>query len=154
VNTVVVDAGVLVCGFLEDEPHTNEARTLADAYGGGYVGLIAPSLLPHEFANSILKAVRGGRVPLSEALDIMERFDELSLRLHPVDPARAFSLAHQHGRSAYDAAYLALAEQEGVPLITADLRLYNAVKEALPWVIWLPEWRSHIELDPSEEQEE
>jgi predicted nucleic acid-binding protein len=40
-------------------------------------------------------------------------------------------------RSAYDAAYLALADREREPLITADERLYNAVHPKLKWVLWL-----------------
>ena len=153
-NTVVVDAGVLVCGFMADEPYMDEARLLANAFGQGRVMLIAPSLLPHEFTNSILKAVRRDRLSLCEALDIMGQFDGLSLLLYPVDVLHAFGLAQQYGRTAYDAAYLALAEQEGVPLITADERLYNAVRKALPWVVWLPEWRSRISLGQPEEPQE
>ncbi len=36
--------------------------------------------------------------------------------------------------SAYDASYLALADEESIPLITADERLYNTVKKDLPWI--------------------
>lgn len=39
--------------------------------------------------------------------------------------------------AAYDAHYLALAEREGCEYWTADQRLWNTVKAALPWVRWL-----------------
>jgi predicted nucleic acid-binding protein len=42
-----------------------------------------------------------------------------------------------YGRSVYDSSYLALAEQEGVDLITADERLLNSVQKDLPWVRWI-----------------
>jgi predicted nucleic acid-binding protein len=43
---------------------------------------------------------------------------------------------------AYDAAYLALAEHEGIPFVTGDKQLYNAVKGRLPWVRWVGDYRS------------
>jgi predicted nucleic acid-binding protein len=51
-------------------------------------------------------------------------------------------LAHQYIRSVYDALYVALALQEGCQLVTADGRLYNALRPVLPdtmlWVGDLP----------------
>jgi len=44
-----------------------------------------------------------------------------------------------YNRSLYDASYLALAETERIPLITADKGLYNAVKKDLKWVKWIGE---------------
>jgi predicted nucleic acid-binding protein len=49
-------------------------------------------------------------------------------------------LAVRFDRSAYDAAYLALAELTERPLITGDRRLYNAVNEHLDWVEWLADY--------------
>jgi predicted nucleic acid-binding protein len=49
-------------------------------------------------------------------------------------------LALRFDRSAYDAAYLALAEATGQSLITGDRRLFNAVQEHLTWVHWIGEY--------------
>jgi predicted nucleic acid-binding protein len=43
--------------------------------------------------------------------------------------------------AAYDSHYLALAEMLGCELWTGDRRLYNAVKDELPWVKWLGDYR-------------
>ena len=48
-----------------------------------------------------------------------------------------FQLALQHDRSAYDSAYVALAQYLGVWLFTADRRLFNAVGSALDYVKWI-----------------
>ena len=49
-------------------------------------------------------------------------------------------LALRFDRSAYDAAYLALAEKTKEPLITGDRRLYRAVREHLDWVQWMGDY--------------
>jgi hypothetical protein len=49
-------------------------------------------------------------------------------------------LARQFNRSAYDAAYLTLAQDTGQQFITGDLRLYNAVHSQLNWVLWIEDY--------------
>jgi predicted nucleic acid-binding protein len=44
------------------------------------------------------------------------------------------SLARRFDQSAYDAAYLTLAETRQEPLITVDLDQRNAVRDHLDWV--------------------
>jgi predicted nucleic acid-binding protein len=50
------------------------------------------------------------------------------------------ALAHEI--TAYDSAYLALAEQEGCDLWTGDLSLYRAVSKKLRWVRWIGDYTS------------
>lgn len=152
--TVVVDSSSIVGAFLPDEPYLEEARLLTDAQGVGHVRLIAPSLLPYECANAILKAVRQHRIEADLASQMLRQIPELDIDLVTVDPILTFAVAERFGRSAYDAAYLALAEQEGALLVTADERLYNAVRERLAWVVWLPEWRKQVKPDRSEGPQE
>ncbi|MBI4698316.1 MAG: type II toxin-antitoxin system VapC family toxin, partial [Nitrospirae bacterium] len=40
----------------------------------------------------------------------------------------ALSIAHESRRSFYDSLYLALAKTSGCRMVTADLKLYNALK--------------------------
>ena len=60
-------------------------------------------------------------------------FESLSMRI--------LQLSGQHQRSAYDSAYLALAESQGVWLFTGDGRLYNAVRQSLAWVKWIGDYQ-------------
>jgi len=53
-------------------------------------------------------------------------------------------LARQFDRSAYAAAYLTLAQETGQPLLTGDLRLYNAVHPHLDWVLWIEDYPSEV----------
>lgn len=61
--------------------------------------------------------------------------------MHPVPLTQSLDLAYRHNRSAYDAAYLALADALNAQLITADRRLYNAVHQKLGWVLWITDYR-------------
>ena len=49
-------------------------------------------------------------------------------------------LALRFERSACDAAYLALAEASGQPLITGDARTVNVVCGHLDWVTWIGDY--------------
>ncbi|MBC7227355.1 MAG: type II toxin-antitoxin system VapC family toxin [Thermoflexales bacterium] len=65
---------------------------------------------------------------LALRLDV-ERVSDGELHRRALQLARAFSLP-----AAYDAHYLALAEQLGADFWTADLRLARAIQDRLPWV--------------------
>jgi predicted nucleic acid-binding protein len=54
-------------------------------------------------------------------------------------------LAQQYNLPAtYDAHYLALAEHEKCEYWTADTRLWNAVRDKLPWVHQLSDYQSAL----------
>jgi predicted nucleic acid-binding protein len=49
------------------------------------------------------------------------------------------SIAERFGRSFYDSLYLALAKAEGYPFVTADKKLYNALKSGSlkKYILWV-----------------
>ena len=61
----------------------------------------------------------------------LERYGDLPLRLHRVEVNAVARLAQRYRLSAYDAAYLWLAEQLKAPLATFDRRLGEAAKQHL-----------------------
>ena len=76
------------------------------------------------------------RITDEQTQGILSSIEGLGIALRPVAWPQMLSLALRFGRSAYDAAYLALAQATDQPLVTGDLRLYNAVREHLNWVKW------------------
>ena len=56
----------------------------------------------------------------------------------------AFDLACRYQRSAYDSAYLALAESKGLWFFTGDKKLFNAVGGTLTWVKWIGDYQVDI----------
>lgn len=137
---MIIDAGVVLKGFFPDEEGQAEAQALIRAYAQQLVELLAPSLLPYEVTNAVLQALRRDRIDLGRGREILTAFQGLGIPTAEVPWQRVLELARTCERSAYDGAYLALAEETGTELVTGDRRLYNAVKDRLPWVLWIEDY--------------
>jgi predicted nucleic acid-binding protein len=138
-DRAVVDASVAF-KWLVPERQSDAALRLF------HVGaLLAPSHLPVEVASAIWKNVRRGEI--SSELGTMALAETLRLPVVYFDSRelldQAFSLAARYDRTIYDALYVALALQQRCPLVTADLRLFNALAEAfvetMLWVEDIPD---------------
>lgn len=117
----VVDANVLVT-FLADQAAAGERarRALRDQT------LAAPHLVDLEIVATLRKHHARGLLSAAHARRAVERLARLPVDRypHPVLLQRCWEL--RDNVTTYDAAYVALAEALGVPLITADVRLVNA----------------------------
>lgn len=133
---MIVDANVVLRAYFPDEEQS-KAQALIRDHVSGRVQLIAPTLLVYEFTNAVVQAVRRQRITAEEGEAILSSFDGLAIQLEPVSWQQMLPLARQFDRSAYDAAYLALAEARQLSLVTGGLRLYNAVHDSLDWVRWI-----------------
>jgi len=133
---MIVDASVVLRAFFPDEEQA-QAQALIRDHVSGRVRLAAPTLLLYELTNAVLQAKRRGRITAEEGKAILAAFEGLGIELEPVTWQQMLPLAQRFDRSAYDAAYLALAKAREEPLITSDLRLYNAVRDTLDWVQWI-----------------
>lgn len=137
---MIVDASVVLRGFFPDEEGQAQAQALIREHVLGQLKLVAPSLLSYEVTNAVLQAVRRRRITEEQAWEILDAFENLGIEIRAVPLQRTLALARRFDRSAYDAAYLALAEATNRPLITGDLRLYNAVHDHLDWVQWIGDY--------------
>jgi predicted nucleic acid-binding protein len=108
------------------------------------MGLSAPNLLEYEVTNAVVQAHRRGRLDGEQVERILRSFALLEIALRPIGWAQILPFAQRFERSAYDAAYLALAESMGERLITGDLRMYNAVRHSLDWVLWVGDYPAGV----------
>ena len=136
---MIVDASVFLHAFLPDEIQPS-ALALVREHVSGRIALKAPALLPYELSNGIWQAERRGRINHSQADRMIKSFASLEIEIIPQTWGEMLPLARQYDRSAYDAAYLTLAKKMDEPLITGDLRLYNAVQADLDWVLWIGDY--------------
>lgn len=133
---MIVDASVLLGAFFLDEAQA-QAQLLLRQHAAGQVRLKAPELLMYEVSNAVWQAERRERISIAQADEILQTASALQIERMPLEWGEMLPMVRRFGRSAYDAAYLALAERLHEQLITGDERLYNAVHAKLDWVLWI-----------------
>ena len=77
---------------------------------------------------------------MNDAQAALREFEAFNLPEREVATQEILRIAHTYNRSAYDAAYLTLAESEQIPLVTADKHLYNAMKDRSRLVLWVEDF--------------
>ncbi len=140
---LVVDACVVLKWQLHDEAHIANAIALRDDYLiAEEIIVSAPHLLVYELANAIYNAARQARLAAKLAREALQNLLDCEIDLQAPPPQRVLDMALELGLSAYDAAYVALAEHLGVDLWTADRPLYEAASRRFPWVRWIADYSS------------
>ncbi len=140
---VVIDAN-LIAALVLPLPYAEQATRMIGDWQRTGVELLAPTLLGYEVAAILRKAVTAGWLTTDLAVEVVGEIEALDL--HSVPPTvelhgRALRWAERLGQSkTYDAHYVALAEQEGCVLWTADRRLARGAQEVgAHWVRWMGE---------------
>ena len=123
----VVDTNVFVHALVGVEPHRDEALRLL----GENQPIWAPDLLRAELTIAIWQWVRTRSVPLDVATEVLTHADRLVDRYASTDELwlRALGLACERNHPAHDTLFVALAEREGIPVVTYDRRLIAAFGE-------------------------
>lgn len=127
----VVDASVGIKLFVA-EPLSNEAHALfAHLADDPPAQLLVPDLFYIECTNILWKYTRQLGLPPEDARLFVERLGQLAITTYSTASlmADALDIAMEHGLTAYDAAYVALARQLSLPLVTADDHLVDALAE-------------------------
>lgn len=136
---LVIDASVALKWFLQDEKYGDRAMGLLDRSIRGELDLVAPSLMVYEIINALVIAQRKGRIDEERVLASISGFIDLGITFVDVIglEARVLHFCRVYDCTAYEASYLAVAEQGSLVLITGDERLYNGTKGKTAWVKWI-----------------
>ena len=141
--SAVVDAN-LIAALVLPLPYSDQATQRVMAWKRAGVELFAPVLLEYEIAAILRRAVVAQWLTTDLAVEAIGEI--LALNICCLAPTadlheRALGWAERLGQSkAYDAHYLALADQEGLELWTADRRVANGSQQAgAHWVHWIGE---------------
>lgn len=128
---IVLDASALLELLLV----TDKGGEVAERIAAPEETLHAPHLVDLEVAQVLRRYVARRQLDEVRASQALEDLRDLDLNRYPHDVLLGRIWELRHNASAYDAAYLALAEALGAPLLTSDARLRE-----------VPDARAHIEV--------
>ena len=141
-GSVIIDASPAFKWVVEEE-YTAESRAMLIQWRSGQTRMLVPSWFLFEIVNGLYQRIRRSELTTDEAAQLIDAVQITGVEILGYDPSihtRALELAHQFRlNAAYDAHYLALAENMDCEMWTADERLWNSVRTALGWVRWVGE---------------
>jgi predicted nucleic acid-binding protein len=145
---VVVDANALIA-LIAREPESDVVTVHFAGWISEGVELHAPELARYEIANALTRKVSHGEVQADDLPAVWAELDAMPIAYHPLtDGVETISLAiYLERRSAFDAAYVALARELDAELWTLDGPLArNAASRGFPV--------SLIESPPEDEKDD
>jgi len=119
---IVLDASAVVELVLG----TAVGRLIAERIAEPTLALHAPHLLDVEVAQVVRRYVLGGQVTEERGKRALDHLLALDIERHSHDTLLSRIWALRNNLTAYDAAYVALAEALGTPLLTRDRGLAGA----------------------------
>lgn len=128
----VLDASVVLTWCFPEE-NASLAQYVADMFKRGEEGVV-PSFWPHEVLNALLVGEKRKRISKELIHRFLADLAALPIMQEQVHAGVVFDriqhLSREHRLTAYDAAYLDLALDGGMPLATSDGDLLRACKRA------------------------
>lgn len=129
-TNAVVDASTVVAALVDDG---SIGRWAEDSLTAAV--LAAPHLLPAEVTNVIRRALAAGEISAQDAALALVDLADIDIVLFDFAPFATRVWELRANLSAYDAWYVALAEELGYPLITLDRRLARTPGLSCPVVL-------------------
>jgi predicted nucleic acid-binding protein len=128
----VLDASLALALALPDE--TSEQADHFFSRVSGESTFWVPALWWYEMANALIGAERRKRLAEKDRMRLIELYRMFPIQTDTVLDSDAMyrfqTLAVEYELSAYDAAYLELAQRRGLGLATLDQRLHSAARKA------------------------
>jgi predicted nucleic acid-binding protein len=133
----VIDASLTAIWHFEDE-RSAAAEAILDSLE--HDAAYAPLIWWFEIRNVITLGERRKRATQEHTAGFVAFLSQLPISLDSLpDDERVMALARKHELTFYDAAYLELAQREGIPLATLDKELVTAARaEGVPLVLAAP----------------
>ena len=132
------DGSIIIKWFIP-EIHWDQAALLQNYPASS---LYAPDFVQLECSSILSKKVRRQELQLLEANQIQALLLQMPVQMYPWQDLllEAGQVAHETYRSVYDCLYLVLARQLKGRMVTADKKLYLALKDSEDWgnyLLWV-----------------
>ena len=130
----VLDASVIIKWFSEEEC-SDIAVNIREDFVNGETMIVIPDLVLYEITNALRYNPNFNEDDVKSAADSL--FD---LEIDIITPTanilkNAVDTAFEFDITLYDAYYIALAKEINFVFVTADMKLYNAIKEKIDFVM-------------------
>jgi predicted nucleic acid-binding protein len=119
------------------ERDSDKALRLRSGYLASVHELLSPDVFPGEVGHALTRAERQGQITPGEALRVWTDVMTSSPRLVVSLPLthRAIAISSQTRVGVFDCMYIALADQEGCPFVTADDRIIRNLQPHFPFIV-------------------
>ena len=122
----VLDASIAITWAMRDEDHVLADLAFLEIQSGL---AIVPVIFWYELRNILVLNERRNRISPDDSTRFLLELEQLSIDMDsPRNGTQVMDLSRKYNLSVYDAAYLALAMRERVPLSTLDKDLRNAAR--------------------------
>ncbi|HME57444.1 MAG TPA: type II toxin-antitoxin system VapC family toxin [Terracidiphilus sp.] len=124
----VLDASIAITWAMSDEDHQLADLAFLEIQSGS---AIVPGIWWYEIRNILVLNERRNRIMPNDSAMFLNALEHLSIDIDfPHDGTLLMDLSRKYNLSVYDAAYLALAIREHIPLSTLDDNLQDAALAA------------------------
>jgi predicted nucleic acid-binding protein len=124
------------------EPYTAQAEDILTQYHAGDINFLAPDLIYAEVGNIAWRKQRFEGMAATDAREIVATFQSFrfTITASAVLLEDALQIAITHQQTVYDSLYVALSNRESCRFVTADEKLYKALKAYYPLIVWIGNW--------------
>ena len=117
---IVIETSALIDSLVDQPANPRLLAVMADSE------LHAPALLDFEAASALRGLARCGKLASDRVADAVEDFTALQIERHQMTGMLTHILGLRNNFTAYDAAYVVLAQALAAPLVTSDTKLTAA----------------------------
>ena len=122
----VLDASIVITWAMRDEAQPQADLALTCLQTGS---ALVPGIWWYEVRNILIVSERRGRIDAADSIQFLRDLSAFRIDIEfPQSESELIDLARKHKLSIYDAAYLALAKRELLPIATLDRNLESAAR--------------------------